>query len=57
MKELCDGSRRPVHAQRHGLKPLASRHSEARCPVCKRQMVVVRILGKLEFPRHHVKMQ
>ena len=57
MKELCDGSRRPVHAQRHGLKPLASRHSEARCPVCKRPMVVVRILGKLEFPRHHVKMQ
>ena len=52
MKDLCDGSRRPVRGERHQLKATATRHASATCPVCKRRLMVVRILGILEFPRH-----
>jgi hypothetical protein len=55
MKKLCDGSRRPVRGERHEVKTTASRHSSAICPVCKRRMTVMRVLGILEFPRHLAK--
>jgi len=52
MKKLCDGSRRPVRGERHQLESMPSRHSKATCPVCKRRLIVIRIMGILEFPRH-----
>ena len=52
MKDICDGSRRPVRGERHHLKTSASGHMKARCPVCKRTLAVTRVLGLIEFPRH-----
>lgn len=53
MKNLCDGSRRPVRGERHELKTTTeTRHAKATCPVCKRELRVVRVQGVLEFPRH-----
>jgi hypothetical protein len=52
MENLCDGSRRPVRGERHRLKMSGSGHMEATCPVCKRRIVVRRIMGVVEFPRH-----
>ena len=52
MKIVCDGSRRPVHAKRHQLERMATKHQQATCPVCKQRIRVFEILGVLEFPRH-----
>jgi hypothetical protein len=52
MENLCEGSRRPVRGERHRLKMSGSGHMEATCPVCKRRIVVRRIMGIVEFPRH-----
>jgi hypothetical protein len=55
VKTLCDGSRRPVRGARHHLKTSPSGHMKARCPVCRRVLVVSRVLGIVEFPRHEAK--
>ena len=52
MKNVCDGSRRPVRGERHKLKTSGSGHMEATCPVCGRRLVVSRVMGIIEFPRH-----
>ena len=52
VENLCDGSRRPVLGERHYLETSASGHMRARCPVCKARMVVRRVMGVIEFPRH-----
>lgn len=52
MKNVCDGSRRPVRGSRHQLNTSASGHMKATCPVCKRRLAVKRVLGIVEFPRH-----
>ena len=55
MKQLCDGSRRPVRGKRHGLQSTSSRHAQATCPVCQQELRVVSIMGVVEFPRHEAK--
>ena len=52
MKEVCDGSRRPVRGERHKLKTDASGHMHAVCPVCKRAVPVKKMYGVIEFTRH-----
>ena len=52
MKEVCDGSRRPVRGERHKLKTNRSGHMHAVCPVCKRVVPVKRMFGVIEFTRH-----
>jgi hypothetical protein len=55
MKTLCDGSRRPVRGERHGLKATSTRHTSATCPVCKQALRVAKVMGVFEFPRHLAK--
>lgn len=55
MKTLCDGSRRPVRGERHGLKATTTRHTSAVCPVCRQTLRVARVMGVFEFPRHLAK--
>lgn len=55
MKTLCDGSRRPVRGERHGLKATSTRHTSAICPVCQQTLRVARVMGVFEFPRHLAK--
>ena len=50
MKTLCDGSRRPVRGERHGLKATTTRHTSAVCPVCRQTLRVARVMGVFEFP-------
>ena len=55
MKNLCEGSRRPVRGERHQLQTTSTRHAQATCPVCRQSMRVIWVLGVLEFSRHRAK--
>jgi hypothetical protein len=55
MKEVCDGSRRPVRGERHKLKTDSSGHMHATCPVCKRVVPVKKMYGVIEFTRHEAR--
>jgi hypothetical protein len=52
MNDLCDGSRRAVLGKRHKLQTSATGHMKAKCPVCQRVLIVARVMGVVEFPRH-----